>query len=189
MRRQALDALLGDDRAVLSAAVDGPLRPGLATGDSQRACEAVLSTGPMQKRGKPGSSSGSSGPRLHREATRLAELALATCDIAHCASKLQIRDRSIVEAFPNFFLAMLHDTSTYPASPAKKRKWTDDLFPRVRSRLLDLIRSLLPGREVTSSLDLHDHEHIASFVCAVTALCFVAGHYAAVGSRDDGFME
>jgi hypothetical protein len=89
--------------------------------------------------------------------------------------------QDLVEVFPNFFLGTLHDTISYPARPKKKRKWTDELFPRVSSRLVALMREVLPGRLVSGPVELRDHEHIAGLTCAVTALCFAAGEYTTVG--------
>jgi hypothetical protein len=94
----------------------------------------------------------------------------------------------VVESFPNLFLGTLCGECTYPERATKRRKWTDTLFPLVTERLRRLILHLLPGREVRGSWMLHDHEEIAAFSCAVTALCVVAGHYTAVGAVDDGWI-
>ena len=56
----------------MAVALDGPLMPELALKSRYRACEAILSCGILQKRGKPGQSNAGSGPTLHKEATRLA---------------------------------------------------------------------------------------------------------------------
>jgi hypothetical protein len=93
-----------------------------------------------------------------------------------------------VEAFPNLFLGVLCDETDYPQKPAKKRKWTDSLHPLVKPKLEGLLRLLLPSRQQGASLDIADHEEIAAFTCAVTALCVTARRFAGVGSRMDGLI-
>jgi hypothetical protein len=165
---------------VLSVAVDGPLRPDLqCDGSRYRAAEALLSCGCFQKRGKPGQTNAGSGPRLHEEATKLAHFAKRHC---------RVDREAVVEAFPNMFLGVLCDEAAYPNKPTKKRKWTDSLYEPVEGKLRGIVAELLPGREIVGSFKLRDHEHIASFACALTALASAAGRYVAVGSHEDGFI-
>lgn len=188
-RAQALRQLLGDRRQVLAVAVDGPLRPGLQFDSSTcRAAEKLLSRGRFQRRGKPGPTNGGSGPQLHCEATALAQLALEQLSVVRADHELRVHECAVVEAFPNLFLGVLCDETDYPQKPAKKRKWTDSLYPLVKPKLEGLLRLLLPSRQQGASLDIADHEEIAAFTCALTALCVTARRFAGVGSRMDGLI-
>ncbi len=174
---------------VLAAAIDGPLRPGLEEdGTRYRAAEALLSCGCFQKRGKPGQTHAGSGPRLHAEATSLARFVLESCRVVKAESPLAIHSAAVVEAFPNMFLGVLCDEQAYPPRPERKRKWTDSLYCILKDKLRCLVMELLPGRTLAGSFDLQDHEHIAGFVCALTALAAVSGRSVAVGSHQDGFI-
>ena len=189
-RRAKLAGIAPTEGRVLAVAVDGSLVPALGNTTRYRAAEAVLSAGALQKRGKPGPTNGGSGPELHREATRLAEFALVELRIATAVHATPIHERAVVEAFPNLFLGSLCDERDYPDRPSRSRKWTDELFgiPEVRARFFDLLRAVLPSREVPSSATITDHEEIAALTCAVTALCVASGHYTAVGACEDGYV-
>ncbi len=187
-RVRALDVVLaGRDRAVAAVAVDGPLRPGLDYATTYRSAERLLSCGSFQKRGKPGPTSGGSGPALHREATTLTELALDRLMVADAAHAARIHRRAVMEAFPNLFLGVLCAEDCYPV-PARPRRWTDALYHTVAPRLKELLDDLLPECTVRGDWDIHDHDGIASFVCALSALCVAAGRYVAVGAHADGFI-
>ncbi len=189
-RKQALHHLLSPDHLdVLAVAIDGPLRPQLV-GDSTtcRLSESLLMRGQFQKRGKPGATNSGSGPKLHVGATRLAHFILAQVNITSATHLPSIYTKTIVEAFPNQFLGVLCDEVIYPQTPHKKRKWTDTLYPIVRSKLEDLVKSLLPDRKVNGDWNLDDHEEIAGLVCALSALCVAAHQFVAVGSDDDGYI-
>jgi len=188
-RVNALRNLLDRRAKVLAVAVDGPLRLGLRLDTrSYRASEGLLSRGKCQRRGKPGPTNGGSGPQLHGEATALAGLALKQVSVAQASHIPAIHEHAIVEAFPNLFLGVLCDETDYPRKPAKERKWTDSLYPLVKPKLEGLLRSLLPCRQPASSLDIGDHEEIAAFTCALTALCVMARRFVGVGSQVDGFI-
>jgi len=187
-RKRKLSALAPADKRVAAAAVDGPLVPGLTLRASYRACEAILSCGALQRRGKPGPTNGGSGPRLHQEASRLGRFALEELEVGMANHLCSIHEKAIVEAFPNLFLGTLCDENNYPERPSKKRRWTDTLFPLVAEKLGLLLRCLLPNREITGQWGLVDHDEIASFACAVTALCVASGRYSGVGAEDDGWI-
>lgn len=168
-------------RQLLAVGIDGPLTAHLGNTTKYRAAEALLSRGPFQKRGKPGPTKGQIGQRLHREATCLAKLAVKL-DVAAATYCHQIHEKAIVEAFPNAFLSVLHPDEGFPCSKAVKRRWTDHLFPRVQPQLSQLLGTLLPRHRPDFRLDsISGHEDIASFVCALTALCAVFAWYVAVG--------
>ena len=187
-RIDRLKGLLQGERRCEAVAVDGPLRPGLTLAYTYRAPEAALSRGAFQKRGKPGATSGGSGPRLHEAATELATLALREVEIAPAKLALAAHEAAVFEAFPNLFLGALCDEAEYPPKPLRKRKWTDTLFPRVKPQLESLVASLLPGREIRGCLETNDHEEIAGLVCALTALCAARRQLVAVGSPADGYI-
>lgn len=189
MRRSALRNLLDYREEILAVAIDGPLRHGLRRNTQYyRAAESLLSRGNFQQRGKPGPTNGGSGRQLHGEATALAKFAREELSVARTTHFPAIHEHGIVEAFPNLFLGVLCDEIDYPPRPAKKRKWTDDLYPLVKPKLEGLLRWLLPCRELQSSLDVENHEEIAGFTCAITALCIAARRFVAVGSPGDGFI-
>lgn len=187
-RDQVLASLAPRDLCVRAVAVDGPLVPGLSSHSRYRACEAILSSGPLQKRGKPGQTNAGSGPRLHQEAITLGQFALDRLEVGDAAHACRIHEKAVVEAFPNMFLGTLCDEAGYPERPARSRKWTDTLFPIVVGRLRQLVEHLLPGREILGSWDVVDHEEIAGLTCAITALCVSAGQFTAVGADDDGWI-
>ncbi len=60
--------------------------------------------------------------------------------------------------------------------------------PASRGKLRGIVAELLPGHEIAGSFELCDHEHIASFACALTALASAAGWCVAAGSHGDGFI-
>src|SRR5712691_8877806 len=179
-------------RQLLAVAIDGPLLPGLHSTPRYRCAESLLSRGAFGKRGKPGPTNGARGKDLHKHATRLANLILRECRVGSAAHVPAIHERAIVEAFPNLFLGVLCDEADYPPAARRKRKWTDTLYtwrpgdPVIPRKLRSLLESLLPRREIGGEFGMKDHEKIASFVCALTALCVAANRFVAVGSDDDG---
>ncbi|MGH7390932.1 MAG: hypothetical protein ACREM3_15965 [Candidatus Rokuibacteriota bacterium] len=203
-RRTVLRRLLGGDASpVLAVAVDGPLRPALACEASYRAADALLSRGRFAKRGKVAQTNSGSGRRLHEEACRLTALALEETTVAPAHHACAIHDRAVVEAFPNLFLGVLCDDADYPDRPRRARQWTDDLYelegPRtqMRRRLAGLLRALTgrragaggaARRAMAGTWDLRDHDERAGLVCALAALCVVAGRFVAVGSPKDGWI-
>lgn len=188
-RREVLRAVLPENgRALLTVAIDGPLLPHLRLGSRYRCAESLLSRGRFRNRGKPGPTNGGSGKDLHKNATILANFILRERDVSVAGHVPNIHERSIVEAFPNLFLGVLCDEVDYPASALRKRKWTDTLYPVTRPTLETLIQSLLPGRKVEGDLLIRDHEKIAGFVCALTALCVATNRFVAVGAERDGYI-
>jgi hypothetical protein len=186
-RRAAIAALLAGG-PVSAVAVDGPLRPDLECLCRYRACDALLSRGVFQRRGKVAPTNCPSGFRLHQEAALLAELSLEHA-VAPASHRPAIHARAVVEAFPNLCLGVMCDDdeqSPYPR-PATRRRWTDTLYPclAARAKLEMLMRILLPGHRVDGSWsEVGHHEDRAALACAVTALGVAVGRYVAVGSAD-----
>jgi predicted nuclease with RNAse H fold len=186
VRRRALSGLAGGDELV-AVAIDGPLTNGLRIVRHYRACEAVLSRGVLQKRGKPGQTSSPVGQELHRHATDLAKLALELTDVRVSSHQEPIHERGVVEAFPNLFMAALIDEARLPRlrRDASDRYW--EVLVNGSNRLAELFDYLVPGRHLEVDLrDIRDHEHRAALVCALTGLCIAAGEYVAAGDREDG---
>jgi hypothetical protein len=127
---------------------------------------------------------------LHKEATTLAHLTFQACSMGGATWRPSIHETAVAEAFPNAFLAALCDEDDFPAKPAKSRKWTDELFPRVRDKCMAIVRALLPNREVIDEnvckCNFSNHEHVAAFVCALSALSVLANEAVLVGASDDG---
>ena len=185
-RHRAL-AELSLSPGVSGIAVDGPLRRGLRIVSHYRAAEAILSRGVLQKRGKPGQTSSPVGQQLHRHATELANLALESVAVGSATHEDPIHEKSVVEAFPNMYLAALVAESDMPvlARDASDRYW--QILVDDSDCLLTLISHLLHGRRVTNELGaIRNHEHRAGVVCALTALSVVSGDYVAVGDPVDG---
>lgn len=188
-RRAAIGGLLTAAGGEVSAvAIDGPLRPELRVRCSYRTCDALLSRGAFQRRGKVAPTNCPSGLRLHREASRLAGLALEHV-VAPARHRAAIHARAVVEAFPNLWLGVMCDDDeacAYPR-PARHRRWTDTLFPALaeRAKLEALMTLLLPGHRVAGSwAEVTHHEDRAALACAVSALGVAVGRHVAVGSAD-----
>ena len=176
--------LIGEVAAV---AVDGPLTHGLEVVAHYRAAEALLSRGVLQKRGKPGQTSSPVGQQLHRHATALAHLALESADIMAAAHAEPIHASSVVEAFPNMYLAALVPELELPvlSRDASDRYW--ELLVERSDRLKSLIHRAVQGRELRNDVvAIRDHEHRAGVVCALTALAVASGAHVAVGDPVDG---
>jgi len=181
-QRRALTELLQRDNRLLAVAVDGPLAPGLATVTHYRSPEALLSCGPMQKRGKPGQTSSPVGQALHRHATRLTNLALDVADVSPATHAEPIHAKAVVEAFPNAFLAALLKESEFTTL----KRNASDIFWRTISGDAGALRSLcsrlLPECTFATSFEaIINHDEIAGAVCALTALSVKCGLYVAVG--------
>ncbi len=180
-------ARLTEGRKLLGVGIDGPLIPKLELTTQYRAAEALLSRGKFQQRGKSGPTNGKLGQVLHKQATELAKLAIKTQDIAFATYPYRIHQKAVLEAFPNAFLAVLHPDKEFPTKSRVKRRWTDMLFPRVKYEIAQLLGTLLPQHNF--ALDhIQGHEVIASFLCALTALCVVVGRCVAVGDQRLGYI-
>jgi hypothetical protein len=185
-RSRAISELV-PERKLAGVALDGPLTRGLALVRHYRAAEAVLSRGILQKRGKPGQTSAPVGQRLHEHATRLANQALRSLEVASATHWQAIHEKRVVEAFPNMFLGSLIDEDALPAlrRDASDRYW--EVAVERTGKLTALLTSLLPGRRLTNDLrSLADHEERAGVICAMTALATATDAHVAVGDAIDG---
>lgn len=188
LRAAALRQLMEKVEHVDAVAIDGPIRPGLVCVPEYRCSESLLARGVFQRRGKPGASHFGFGWHLHCAATAMAKLVLRT---------VAVRPDTMVEAFPNGFLAVLHDDEGFPRSGDVRRRWTDVLYarPLVQTALQRILADVAPGRMVTGDWTFGGssqsalHETRSALVCALTALCVAADRCVSVGAAADGFIH
>ena len=180
-----------DNRMLLGVAIDGPLRPRFLEVDRYRGAERLLSRGELRKRiGKPGQSSSPNGKKLNDQANKSAIALKKHCRIRKAKHKVRIDECAIVEAFPTTFLGVM---LKHPASlnrPKNKQK-SDIFFAHLaKNRSLDqFLKKLLGDRKWSENIDeIKNHDDRAAFVCALTALCVVAGNFTAVGDDRDGWI-
>lgn len=180
-----------DNNELLAVAIDGPLRPGFRDVDCYRGAERLLSRGELRKRiGKPGQSSSPNGKKLNDQANKSAIALKKHCRVRKANHKVRIDECAIVEAFPTTFLGVM---LKHPASlnrPKNKQK-SDIFFAHLaENRSLDqFVKKLLGDRKWSENIDeIKNHDDRAAFVCALTALCVVAGNFTAVGDDRGGWI-
>lgn len=173
-------------------ALDGPLPRDLSADCDVRACEKVLLWGAFQKRCKPGESGGRAGPRGQA-------LRRAACDTARQFQSLTkgdsparfprvLEQRTIVEAFPNAYLAVLLDESAFSVERSDDHDKSDLYYEAACSTgsLTTIAADLSFGRRAFTSV--RDHDERAALVCALTALGVVHNSYVAVGAPATGWI-
>lgn len=186
-RQQVIAATAGGSR-ISAAAFDGPLAPGLQPIGRYRTAERMLTRRLGRIIGKPGQSSAPVGRLLNEHANACAQSVLDQTDMAPARHATAIDNRAIVEAFPGAFLGML---LADPAALGAKRSNRSDIFFQhlaAAGVFQQLLQHCLPGRAM--ALDpaaIRNHDDRAALVCAMTALCVVAGDFVAVGD-DDGWI-
>jgi predicted RNase H-like nuclease len=204
-RSTSLKELL-QDRKILAAALDAPIRGTLDEIGEYRIAEMMLTIGFQPLIGKPGQASSGNGRKLNQSASAVAQLLIEMKAFAAKPSHdAKICDMyPIVEAFPTTFLGVLLDKDGIPAHGPRSDAYFEHVLgpdcPRPKppdsNRLEDLLARLLPGRPVMvrangKVIDLSQvvhHEDRAAWVCAVTALCAVRRRYVAVGDRQNGYI-
>lgn len=177
------------DASILSAAFDGPLRPGLDGIGRYRSAERMLTRKLGRKIGKPGQSSSPVGRELNAAANEYARFIAARPGIGLARHLHAIERASIAEAFPSSFLGVMLPSPT--AVTASRSSRSDLFFQHLAETngLQALIGYLLPEvRSTASWMAVTDHDERAALVCALTALCVAAGEYIAVGDPDDGWI-
>ena len=98
-----------------------------------------------------------------------------------------IHGMAVIEAFPNMYLAALVPEPELPVlfRDASDRYW--EILANQSGRLISVFHRALPGRALCNDLAaIHDHEHRAGVVCALTALSVASGEYVAIGDPADG---
>ncbi len=180
-----------DNRMLLAVAIDGPLRPKFDEVDRYRGAERLLSRGELTKKvGKPGQSSTPNGKKLNDQANKSAIALKKHCRVRKANHKVRIDECAIVEAFPTTFLGVM---LKHPASlnrPKNKQK-SDIFFAHLskHQQLDQFVEKFLGGRRWAQNIDeIKNHDDRAAFVCALTALCIVAGNFTAVGDDKDGWI-
>ncbi len=174
---------------ILAAAFDGSLRRGLDIIGHYRSAERLLTRrlGPLI--GKPGQSSTPIGKLLNHHANVCVGHVLAHGAVSDAVHAKQIHPKAVAEAFPSSFLGLM---IADPAALAASRSDRSDIFFRhltVVGTIQALLAHCLPGRRLEADPEkIVNHDDRAAFVCALTALCLVAGDYVAVGDVEDGWI-
>lgn len=180
-RAEAIAAVAGG-KALLAAAFDGPLAPGLPVIGRYRTAERMLTRRLGRHIGKPGQAHVPVGRALNVAANACAQAVLAGCRVGPARHAPSIDERAIVETFPSSFLGVMLER---PAELAARRSDRSDVFYRHLAgagTLRALLASLLPGRRPASGFeDVTDHDERAALVCALGALGVASGAFTAVG--------
>jgi len=168
------------DRPILAAAFDGPLRSDLELIGRYRIAEQILTRQLQPFIGKPGQSSAPIGKCLNFHANACAKAVLGIGVVDEASHDHAIHDSAIVEAFPSSFLGLLIEA---PLSLKVRRGDRSDTFYDHLARSGGLLK--LPGRRPDKPFRaVVNHDDRAAVVCALTALCVVAGDYTVVGNED-----
>ncbi len=190
-REDTISRVVGDHE-LLAVAIDGPLRPGFRKVDRYRGAERLLSRGELQKRiGKPGQSSSPNGKKLNAQANKSALLLKKHHHVHKARHAVHIDECAIVEAFPTTFLGVMLKRPSSLKRP-KNEERSDVYFHHLaKNQYLDrFVEDLLAPRKWTNRPPsaITNHDDRAAFVCALTALCVVAGDFTAVGDKRDGWI-
>jgi hypothetical protein len=145
----------------------------------------------FQKQNKPNQTNSPTKLRLHQHATSLAQLVLQTesdniYPITSTYHHEPIHEKTIVEAFPNLFLATLLPEELLPQlhRDASDTYWDICVAHGSFRRLFQCV---LPGRTFETRLgEYRHHDDRAAIVCAMTAVSVVAGRALGVGDATDG---
>jgi hypothetical protein len=183
-QKAAITAVAGE-KPLLAAAFDGPLRVGFEVIGRYRTAERVLTRRLGAKIGKPGQASVPVGRALNAAANDCARIVLNHCHLAPATHAVSIDPKSVVEAFPTAFLGVL---LADPAAVTARRTDRSDTFYRYlveQGTLASLLTHLLPARSMDLPLSsVTNHDDRAALICALTALCVVAGDFTAAGDAD-----
>jgi len=189
-REENLKNLVPQNTPLLGVAIDGPLAKNLTPVSGYRTADALFSLGAFQKRGSAAPTSPAS--KLHVHATRLAKLVVSLEElrywtVAEASFPERISKKSIVEAHPVPFLSTLIDEERLPS--VTRGRASDEFFCHLakNGKLVLLLSGLLPGRSLRQDpSSVTNHDDRAALVCAITALCVVAGQYVTGGDSRDG---
>ncbi len=167
---------------ILAAACDGPFRGDLQMIDAYRCSERLLTRGVGRLIGKPGACNTPSGRLLNRATNEALADLCSLARMAPAAHRDGIHPNALGEAFPNSFMGvMLPDGHGL----AKGREGKSDRYYEAlcASGGFDAVMEfLLAQRRADARFEaVRDHDERAALVCAMTALCIVAGTYVAVG--------
>lgn len=186
-REQAIRWTAGDGMQ-LAVAIDGPLQPGFSKIGCYRSAERLLSRGELRRVGKPGQANSPNGVKLNEQANLTARHVKKHVRIERANAVMRIDRYAILEAFPTTFLGVMVDD---PESLRTSEKRSDQYFEHLArdGRLDRVLEGLLPGRRAArSTATVKDHDERAALICALTALCVVAGEFTAVGDDRNGWI-
>src|SRR5208282_2098130 len=182
-RREAIRRCVGG-AALLSVAIDGPLKSGFPVIGKYRAAERMLTRRLRPYIGKPGQASAPVGQELNRYANLCARDVLEICAVNSSQHKVAIHERAVVEAFPSSYLGLLLDNPRL--LQAVKANRSDMFFVGLMTKqtLEDFTHQLAPRRQPQDLWTITNHDDRAAFVCALTALSIAANDFTAVGDED-----
>ena len=186
-REQAIRWTAGDGMQ-LAVAIDGPLQPGFSKIGCYRSAERLLSRGELRRVGKPGQANSPNGVKLNEQANLTARHVKKHVRIERANAAMGIDRYAILEAFPTTFLGVMVED---PESLRTSGKRSDQYFAHLArdGRLDRVLEWLLPGRRASrSTATVKDHDERAALICALTALCVVAGEFTAVGDDRNGWI-
>lgn len=126
--------------------------------------------------------------KLNEQANLTARFVKEHFCIERANATVRIDERAVVEAFPTTFLGVMVDG---PEALESSEKRSDQYFAHLAraGRLDRVLEGLLPGRgPAKSPAAVKDRDERAALVCALTALCVVAGDFTAVGDDQDGWI-
>lgn len=174
-------------------AIDGPILEDI--GYPQRLCETVFARGLFARRCKPAFSHVPGTGRKFRTATKETAKCLASLthgrDTGYTFPHV-MKEKNIVEAFPNAFLGvLLADSYFQEMGQLKRGKKFDWLYDRCREAgvFRSLVDSVGAGNLLAAKIEeSKDHEERAALVCLLTAAAVAVGRYTAVGEEGGGYF-
>jgi hypothetical protein len=182
-RREAIRRC-ADGVALLSVAIDGPLKRGFPVIGKYRAAERMLTRRLSRYIGKPGQASAPVGRELNHSANLCAHATLGSCLVGEAQHTIAIDHRSIIEAFPTSYLGVLLDDPLHLEAARANR--SDIFFMELleNRKLEELLSQLAPQPTPQDLRSITNHDDRAAFVCALTALSVTANDFTAVGDED-----
>ena len=172
------------DRPLLACALDGPIRSDLEVIGRYRIAEQLLTRQLWKHIGKPGQASAPIGRQLNDHTNQCAKIVLQTGRLGQSHHEDAIHSSALVEAFPSSFLGLM--IAEPQQLKARRGDRSDTFYMHLvqDGTLQRLIHRLLPGRRIARPLELvTNHDDRAALVCAISALCVVAGDFAATGDH------
>lgn len=176
-------------------AIDGPVLAGPTVNYAVRACEKIMIWHPFHDRCKPGDSSvPGTGQALRRSGCDTAEQfeSIVLTNVALVFPRL-IKDKAIVEAFPNGFLGVMLPDTCFTAMPKLERgekfDWLYEKF--IASAAFPSLQAILNGAPAAlwaAVVANGQHDERAALICLLTALCVSHQKYVAFGDTTGGYF-
>jgi hypothetical protein len=185
--------LLGQ-RPLAALAIDAPILGNGLLNYRERPCEKVFVWKPFQGRCKPGESHFSrTGTGLRRAGadTVLSLKGLMAADVPQKSLPQVIEGVNMFEAFPNAFLGVSLEESTF-AGEVKRREKFDWLYDQWLKRGVATGLQAILGWSQPKFWEgvrkNRQHDERAAITCPLTAICAVRGRYVAVGEAEGGYF-